>query len=118
MDDHNNLRHSLRSIEATWVTHRWATRVFSFVLSMTKVNCYLAFKYFVWSGVEKTTLMEFRTNLAWALIENEYPDTEEAVELRKRRKRAAVEHILCTDPKRTKSWDGQKWNFSAIIDYP
>ena len=27
VDDHNNLRHQVPSIEGTWITHRWATQV-------------------------------------------------------------------------------------------
>ena len=118
VDDHNNLRHSMPSIEAIWTTHRWPTRVFSFILAVTEVNCYLAFKYFIWSGVEKMTLMEFRTKLAWALIENEYLDKAEATEVKNKRKKAGVDHVLRTAPKRAKNWDGQKWDLSAKMDYP
>ena len=57
------------------------------------------------------TLVEFRTNLAWALIENDYLDKEKAVESNKRRKRAGVEYILRTTPKKAKNWDGQKCIF-------
>ena len=71
VDDHNNLRHQQPSIEGTWTTHRWSTRVFSFLLAVSEVNAYLAFKYFVWGGEEKQTLQEFRVNLAWALIGND-----------------------------------------------
>jgi hypothetical protein len=39
VDDHNNLRHALPSIEHTITTTRWEMRVFSFVLTVTeKVN--------------------------------------------------------------------------------
>ena len=43
IDDHNNLRHSKAALEETWTTHCWATRVFSFVLAVVEVNCYLLF---------------------------------------------------------------------------
>ena len=59
VDDHNNLCHSLPSIESTWVTHRWATRIFSFIFAMVQINCYLAFKFFVWRGQERQTLGQF-----------------------------------------------------------
>ena len=49
VDDHNNLRHSLPSIKGTWITHRWALRVLSFILAISEVNVYLAMKYFIWS---------------------------------------------------------------------
>jgi hypothetical protein len=37
IDDHNNLWHSLPSIEDSWVMQRWATCVFSFILAITEV---------------------------------------------------------------------------------
>ena len=47
VNNYNNLRYSIPSIEATWVTHRWATRVFSFILAVTEENYYLAFKCYI-----------------------------------------------------------------------
>jgi hypothetical protein len=43
VDDHNNLRHAVPSIEETWITTRWVLRVFQFLLAVTEVNMYLAF---------------------------------------------------------------------------
>jgi hypothetical protein len=43
VDDPNNLRHALPSIEATITTICWEIRVFSFVLAVTEVNAYLAY---------------------------------------------------------------------------
>ena len=43
VDDHNNLRHQVPAIEEVWGTHRWANRVFAFLLAVTEVNCYLGF---------------------------------------------------------------------------
>ena len=43
VDDPNNLRHALPSIEATITTICWEIRVFSFVLAATEVNAYLAY---------------------------------------------------------------------------
>ena len=40
-DDQNNLRHSLPSIEDTWVTDRWECRVFAFILAISEVNAFL-----------------------------------------------------------------------------
>ena len=37
IDDHNNIRHQLPTIEATWTTHRWAFRVFTFILGVVEV---------------------------------------------------------------------------------
>ena len=35
VDDHNNLRHALPSLEDTWRTIRWPTCVFTFLLAVT-----------------------------------------------------------------------------------
>ena len=48
VDDYNNLRHGLLSIESTMLTHNWPIRVFYFILSVTEVNIYKTFMYFVW----------------------------------------------------------------------
>ena len=34
VDDHNNLRHSVPSVEGSIKTHRWELRVFSFILAI------------------------------------------------------------------------------------
>ncbi len=43
VDNNNNLRHALPSVEATITTTHWEIRVFSFVLAVTKVNAYLEY---------------------------------------------------------------------------
>ena len=121
IDDHNNLRHSLPSIEETWTTHRWATRVFAFILAVVEVNCYLAFRYFVWGGEERKSLNEFRLGLAWALIENEYLKREEGGEEEEEQRnirRRVVEHRLETAPKRSVKYDGKNWIKKGKLDYP
>ena len=70
VDDHNNFRHALPNLETTWITERWPIRVFTFLLAITEVNCYLAFRYFVWRGEDVPTLVQFRRDLAWAFIKN------------------------------------------------
>ena len=40
VDDHNNLRHSLPSIEDTWVTYRWEFQVFYFISAISEVNAF------------------------------------------------------------------------------
>ena len=50
VDDHNNLRHALPSIEDSWVTQRWEVRVFGFVLAITEVNAFLALRYFTFAN--------------------------------------------------------------------
>ena len=47
VDDNNNLRHQVPSIETTWVTSRWACRVFAFIIALCEVNTFLAFRYFI-----------------------------------------------------------------------
>jgi hypothetical protein len=46
IDDHNNLRHSLPSIEHTIMMKRWEMHVFSFVLAVLEVNAFLAYRFF------------------------------------------------------------------------
>ena len=51
VDDHNNYCHDTGSkcglsLETTWVTQRWANRVFAFVMGICEVNAYLAMKAF------------------------------------------------------------------------
>ena len=36
VDDHNNLRHAIPSLEMTWTTHHWPCRVFCFCLPLLK----------------------------------------------------------------------------------
>ena len=73
VDDHNNLRHALPSLEDTWTTTRWEIRVFTFLLAITEVNVYLALKFFVYLGNLVETLpkyVAFRRKLAWEFINN------------------------------------------------
>ena len=51
VDDHNNYCHNAGtkcglSLETTWVTHRWANRVFAFIIGICEVNTYLTIKAF------------------------------------------------------------------------
>ncbi len=41
VDDHNNLRHQVPSLEETWTSCCWACHVFAFLLAVTEVNVYL-----------------------------------------------------------------------------
>lgn len=43
VDGHNNLRHQVPSVKGSWVTHRWAARVFSFLLAISEKNIFLLF---------------------------------------------------------------------------
>lgn len=81
VDDFNNNRHRVPSIEGTWITLRWATRVFAFILACAEVNAFMAFKFFIWAknpSVEPLTLIDFRRRLAKQLIHNEFLKKEKA----------------------------------------
>jgi hypothetical protein len=99
VDDHNNLRHAGVSIEETWRTHRWVNRVFAFLLAISEVNTFLAFRSFVWDEEDKMELLHFRRLLALALINNEWrgDENQESHATRKRR----MKHTLTTAPIRT-----------------
>ena len=79
VDDHNNHRHQVPSIEGTWKTITWENRVFAFILAISEVNCWLAVRYFVWgeredeadeNKQEKKKLLFFRIELAEQLVTN------------------------------------------------
>lgn len=72
VDDHNNKRHTLPSIEDTWKTLTWEIRVFAFILAITEVNVYLAKVFFVWSNEERDTYLQFRRKFSFQLINNPY----------------------------------------------
>ena len=76
MDDHNGKRHSPVSLEVVWGTKRWLNRVFTFVLSITEVNCFLAESHFM--SQKCGIMMEFQKQLAFELIQNVYVEQEEA----------------------------------------
>ena len=63
VEDHNNLRNALPSIEDTWATDRWECRLFAFILAISELNAFLIIHYFVycelhWEGMP--ALLEFR----------------------------------------------------------
>ena len=57
VNNHNNLRHHLSSIEGTWVTQRWPIRVLGFLLAISEVNTFLAFRHFVWHTEEESVTL-------------------------------------------------------------
>jgi len=116
VDDHNNLRHAVPSIEGSWITRRWANRVFAFLLAVNEVNVYLAFKYFVWSAEDCPKLLTFRKNLAWAFIYNDYLDAE-VVEVRKSKRAKVQRHSLASAPPGARKYLGGKWDCSAKKTY-
>ena len=115
VDDHNNLRHSGISIEETWRTHRWVNRVFAFLLAISEVNAFLAFRYFIWDKKDKMELLQFRRLLALALINNEWHG-ELAEESPVTRKRKMMHSLTCAPPHASKFAYG-KWICSAKATY-
>jgi hypothetical protein len=115
VDDHNNLRHSGVSIEETWRTHRWANRVFAFILAISEVNCFLAFRCFIWEKKDKMELLHFRKQLALALIFNEWQgeQTQESPATRKRK----ATHSLATAPTHATKFSNKKWICKAKSAY-
>lgn len=116
VDDHNNLRHACPSIEETWQTHRWANRVFAFIISITETNTYLAFRFFVWKKKDVLFLLEFRKILAFAFINNEYY-IRERHEHNTRKRKSVQEHNLLTAPKHAKKYIRGKWAKTAKAAY-
>ena len=118
IDDHNNLRHSVPSLEETWITHRWPNRVFSFLLAISEINTYLALKYFVWKkkGENIPTIHQFRRKLALSLIYNPWLDAEEEKGIRRKRKKCC-DHVICTAPAHAKKITLGKWDTSAKEKY-
>jgi hypothetical protein len=71
VDDHNNVRHSLPSVEGTIITTRWEMHVFSFLLAVSEVNAFLTYRFFC-KPDSMPKLQEFRHKLAWQLIKNRW----------------------------------------------
>jgi hypothetical protein len=51
--------------------------VFAFILAVTEVNTYLAYKYFVWKTTTTILFLRFCHKLAKGLIYNEYMSLDE-----------------------------------------
>lgn len=118
VDDHNNNRHSGISIEETWLTHRWENRVFAFLLAISEVNAFLAFKYFIWSKTDTTTLLQFRKCLARELIFNDILVQEKvAQEKRSDQGTGGLCHMIKSAPKKARKYDGAKWILDAKKTY-
>ena len=94
-----------------------AVRVFSFLLALTEVNCYLVFRFFVWDDKEKIDFMSFRSRLAWSLITNEFRETSESCNTRSKRKKRTEQHELQTAPPHAKKWLGTKWDKTCSQEY-
>ena len=118
IDDHNNLRHSDISLEETWVTHRWENRVFAFILSITEVN-----RYFVWQCGNKVPVkfIQFRRQLAKALIYNEHMQSEEDECTPRRSKQQQMtsidEHKKLSAPHHVRAYTSNGWELGARDRY-
>jgi Transposase IS4 len=122
VDDHNNNRHKDISIEETWVTHRWENRVFAFILAISEVNAWLAFRAFVWKGgKDSLTLLQFRRKLANELLNNPFITRESCCDEathKSKRARVWLTHNFCTAPNHAKKYVGGRWDCSAKTQYP
>ena len=100
------------------MTQRWEIRVFAFLLAITEVNTYLAYKYFVWPGVleQIPTLVEFRRKFSRALIDNQWisggarMDEDEEVT-------HADEHGRVTARPHAKKYRNRWWVCNAVSKY-
>ena len=115
VDDHNNLRQGVLSFEETWATHRWAIRIFSFILAVVEVNVFLAFRYFVWNASQQMDFMPFRKRLAKALIHNEHvPPNSNSPPTRSQRRN---NHEIAAAPPHAKKFAQGRWEKSAKKRY-
>ena len=117
VDDHNGLRHMYPSLEQIWVTERWATRVFTFLIALCEVNTYLAFRYYIWTQDKKLGMMEFRSKLGWALIHNEYLKKTNTTRGSKRKIGKVKAHLLVSAPPHARKFIGGKWDCTAKCRY-
>ena len=120
VDDHNNLRHALPSLEDTWRTTRWEIRVFTFLLAVTEVNVYLVLRWFVCIGASKKLLPkyhEFRRRLAWLFIDNPHITTQ-YTEPQLDYFAHVADHKVCVAPKFASFYKNRKWVCEAKTTYP
>lgn len=126
VDDHNNLTHSVPSIEGTMIAHRWDFRVFCFLLAISEVNTYLVMKHFVWKDTEFKTLHQFRGKLALSLIHNEFivkykNGSNSAYKCGPKRQRidptTQVDHRLLSVHPHAKKFLTKKWDLSSKSAY-
>jgi len=119
VDDHNNLRHACPALEETWITQRWAIRVFTFLLAITEVNTYLVLKFFIFVGTLSTALPKyhaFRLQLAWLFIDNPDHPIEET-DQQNLVASGEVCHSIQKAPKRASKFEGGNWVCGATADY-
>ena len=109
VDDHNNLCHSLPSLEDTWVTRSREIHVFAFLLAITEVNVYLVLRFFVYVGTMSAFLpnyIDFRRKLAWHMAES--PTASSISE----------DHSIATAPNYASEYRNRRWICDATSKYP
>lgn len=117
IDDHNNLRHKLPSVEDSWITDRWPSRVFSFILAVCEVNAFLMLRFFCFAGKKDTgcpTLVTFRRRLGWLLVLNQWIVSDELEDS------PAVlgrQHKLVRAPAGAKTYRNRKWILACKYKY-
>ncbi len=119
VDDHNNLRHAVPSIEGTFLTSRLPLRVFSFLVAVTEINAYLIVKYFIYKNDPKNLpkLLNFRRELAWQMIES-FCDHSEPQQDEGAASRDAYEvHKHCPAPHYARYYNGRVWVLGARDKY-
>ncbi len=125
VDDHNNLRHLQPYIESTLIIRRWFICLFSFILAISEVNTFLAFRYFIWKEEpDKMTLYQFCQKLILSLINNEYLHTDEdgTKLLRKKSQRKldqlqSTDHVRLSAPPHSKKIYFGKWQLMSKAKY-
>jgi len=114
VDDHDNLRHALPSVEDSWTTQRWEVRVFSLILAISKVNAFLALRYFTFAKgtiAGCPSLIVFRQRLTWQLIRNSWIAAEE---LATGLEGIMSVHMLQVAPNHAKAYRNWQWVCTAV----
>ena len=107
-------------MEVVWATKHWPNRVFAFLLSISKVNCWLAETQFMSQHTD--SMLSYRKKLAYELIENAYIKRDEIQEQLSRSPRQSrwlleeTGHGLVSVPPNKKFKDG--WLVSSKSRYP
>ena len=106
VDDHNTWWNAPISLETTWSTKKWSSRVFSFLLAITEVNCQIAAKYFF--DKEDVSQLSFRKDLVKEMINNKYQILKKADQSQKKLIATMnVEHAMLTLPRFKKFRNGK-----------
>ena len=127
VDDNNNLRHAIPSIEGSWVTHRWAPHVLSFLIALSETNAFLAFRYYIWDNKIRPamSLNDFCRKLALQLIKNKWlksemecnGNEEEETMRQSLRQKRKMELTLLSAPLHASFFSGTKWTCNANLRY-